>query len=338
MLARCAKVALISLAAVLLLMHLVSHVWSFYTGIDPSYQGPLPRDETLLQYYDYPEQPIDAEIRETHRTRSYAVKAVRFPPATNFLGTGPLDIEFDFYEHPVGKRPAILLIPAAGGIEFDNTTRLFAALFALSGYNCAVVHSRKIDLERIESGDYVESFLRQAIVDHRRVLDYLELQDTVDPTRIGSFGLSLGGIEAVVTAGVDARLKCNVIALAGGSIADILCCSSSSMFAEPRERILAEGNATLDELHHELASIRSDPLALAPYIDARNVLMITALFDRTIPKECSTELRRTMGNPQVFYTLTTHRGAAVYIVYSYLRALGFFNNAFATAKPGEDAS
>lgn len=292
---------------------------------DPNYSGPKKRDGILLKYYDYPKQTIDAKVEKIDETKEYVLKRVEFPSTINVLRADN-NILIDYYENKKdGEFPTILILPIAGGIDFS--VKSFANYFASNCFNCAVVHNKKIDPSR--DSEYVENFLKQAIIENRQVLDYLVQQEKVDENKMGSLGISLGGINAAITAGVDERLKCNVIIIAGGSVADILCYSNDEMLKKPREDIIDRRKINLEQLHTELSEkIKSDPLRLAHYTDARNILMYVALFDRTVPRRCGTELWNAIGKPELIYTLTGHYSSVLYLPYAKRKSLNFFRKKF----------
>jgi hypothetical protein len=101
-------------------------------------------------------------------------------------------------------------------------------------------------------------------------------------------GLSLGGIRASIVAGVDERLKCTVIGLAGGSIADINLLTDQKEVRQYKEKLIEMGISS-ETIYAELSDkVITDPLRLAQYTDARDVLMFTAMFDQS----CSQKMLR----------------------------------------------
>jgi outer membrane lipoprotein SlyB len=204
----------------------------------------------------------------------------------------------------------------------------FAGHFASHGFNCAIVHNRKADLENSQSADAVEDYFRQTILDNRQVLDYLVEREEVDQNRLGCLGLSLGGIRASMLSGVDERLKCTVIGLAGGSIADI---TVQSDMSEIRDHVkaLATMGAGTELVHAELSEkVVTDPLRLAPYADAREVLMFIAMFDRVVPRTCCDRLWESCGRPEVIYLPAGHYSSFLYLPYAVCKSLDFFQEKF----------
>jgi dienelactone hydrolase len=292
---------------------------------DPEYAGPSQRSAELLEYYSYPEQKIEAEVEKISERKHYIVERIVFPSALNVFDNENIKIEF-YVQKKAGKFPTILALPISGGIDFS--VRGFAKLFASNGLNCAVVYNRRVDLDDTESAEEVEDYFRQTVLDSRQILDYLVGREEVDSDRLGCLGLSLGGIRASIVAGVDERLKCSVIGLAGGSIADINLLSDKKEIRKYMEE-LTEMGISSEIIYTELSDkVITDPLKLAQYVDARDVLMFTAMFDRVVPRKCCDQLREAIGKPEVVYLLSGHYGSFLYLPYAEWKSLSFFKKKF----------
>lgn len=292
---------------------------------DPDYTGPSKRSTELLEYYSYPKQQIEADVEKIGEKKRYVVERIEFPSALNVLGTENIKIDF-YVQKKAGKFPTILVLPISGGIDF--TVRGFVKLFASNGFNCAVVHNRHIDLDDTKTAEDVENYFRQTVLDNRQILDYLVERKEVDGDRLGCLGLSLGGIRASMIVGVDERLKCAVIGLAGGSIADINLLSDKKEIRKYMEELIEMGISS-EIIYAELFDkVITDPLRLAQYVDARNVLMLTAMFDRVVPRKCCDQLWKAMGKPEVVYLLSGHYGSFLYLPYAERKSLSFFKEKF----------
>ena len=292
---------------------------------DSDYAGPSKRSAELLEYYSYPRQKIEAKVEKIGEKKHYVVQRIEFPSALNVFGTENIKIEF-YVQKKAGKFPTVLALPISGGIDFS--VRGFAKLFASNGFNCAVVHNRHVDLDDAETAEEVENYFRQTVLDNRQILDYLVEREEVDSDRLGCLGLSLGGIRASIVAGVDERLKCTVIGLAGGSIADINLLSDKKDIREYMEELIEMGISS-EIIYAELSDkVLTDPLRLAQYVDARNVLMFTAMFDRVIPRKCCDKLWKAMGKTEVVYLLSGHYGSFLYLPYAERKSLSFFKEKF----------
>lgn len=292
---------------------------------DPDYIGPSKRSTEILQYYTYPKQTIEAKVEQIKENKKYAVKRVEFPSTINVFGTENIKVDY-YVQKKEGKFPTVLVLPIAGGIDF--IVESFANHFAANGFNCAIVHNRDVNLKNTTSAEEVENYFRQSVLDNRQVLDYLVQRKEVDENRLGCLGLSLGGIKVSLVSAVDERLKCSVIALAGGSIADIAI-SSKEKNIKDYVRELMEMNISSEIVHAELSEwIETDPLKLAEYIDARNVLMYIAMFDRIIPRKCGDKLWKAIGKPEVVYLFSGHFSSIIYLPYAEIESLKFFKEKF----------
>jgi dienelactone hydrolase len=279
----------------------------------------------LLEYYSYPRQKIEAKVEKIGEKKHYIVEGIEFPSALNVFGTENIKLEF-YVQKKAGKFPTVLILPISGGVDFS--VRGFAKLFASNGFNCAVVHNRHVDLDDTETAEEVENYFRQTVLDNRQILDYLVEREEVDGNKLGCLGLSLGGIRASMIAGVDERLKCTVIGLAGGSIADITLLSKEKDIRDYIEELLDMGISP-EIIHSELSEkVITDPLRLAKYADARDVLMFTAMFDQVVPRKCGDQLREAMGKPEAVYFLSGHYGSFLYLPYAEWKSLSFFKEKF----------
>jgi dienelactone hydrolase len=292
---------------------------------DPAYVGPKTRNAQMLEYYGYPEQAIEANVGIIREKKRYVIERVEFSSALNVFGTENIKVDF-YVQKKKGKFPTVLILPIAGGVDF--CVESFARHFASHGVNCAIVHNRRVDLDAIASAQEVEDYLRQAVLDSRQVLDYLVEREEVDSSKLGCFGVSLGGIKASLVAGVDERLKCSVIVLAGGSMADI---ALGSKLGGLRDYIkgLTEMGVSSDVIRAELSDkVATDPLALAGYMDAKDVLMYIAAFDNAVPRKCGDKLWRAIGKPEVVYLFSGHFTSLLYLPCVERESLSFFKRKF----------
>ena len=265
---------------------------------------PLPA--TLAAYYDYPDHAPQATRELVRRSGKVAEYLVRFPlSSSGFEPTEPV-VEFEWFETSgAGRRPAILLNPILGG-DYP-LERGICRFFAAHGFHVALVHRKTLKIAPDQAPDYIELLLRQGVVRIRQVVDWMAAQETVDPARLGSFGISMGGIAGVLAAAIEPRLKAHVIGLAGGGVADILVSTHDSLLAKPRSRYLRARRMELKDLDAALRqAIVTDPIRLAPYVDPARLLMIMAVFDRTIGRGNALRLWQALGRPQTAWLPLGH--------------------------------
>ena len=290
-----------------------------------SLPSPKPLPAELQAYYadlDKP-QAVTRQLVAEHDT--YRQWLIRFPLSVEgFTPTEPV-VEFDWFESArPGRRAAILVNPILGGdypLERD-----ICQDFARHGFHVALIHRKTLKVSPEHPVDHVELLLRQGIVRIRQVVDWMAAHERVDSDRMGSFGISMGGIASVITAAVEPRLRCHVVSLAGGSIADILISSPDRLLAKPRQQYLARNHLTRDALADALRdAIKTDPVLLAPYVDARHVLMVIGLFDHTIGRRHALRLWRALGRPEAVFVPLGHYTAYLILPYLKFRSLRFFH-------------
>jgi hypothetical protein len=292
--------------------------------MDRRYAGPQPLPPETRAYYAYPKQtPTPEPMELAEERRSYRRWSVRFPLiAEGFEPTEPtVELEWLESKQP-GRRPAILLSPILGG-DYP-LERGIARFFARHGFHVALVHRKTLKVSPEHDAGHLERLLRQAIVRNEQVVDWMAAHERVDPERLGSFGISMGGMANVITAAVDPRLKAHVIVLAGGSLADILRDSRDKLLTKPRAKYLARHQLTVEQMHALLTeSLKTDPLRLAPYLDASRALWFVALSDRTIGRANALRLWRAAGRPEVVFMPTGHYTSYLLLPYLKYKSLQF---------------
>jgi hypothetical protein len=292
---------------------------------NPDYTCPSKRSAELLEYYSYPGQKIEAKVEKIGEKKHYIIERIEFPSALNVFDNENIKVDF-YVQKKAGEFPTILVLPIANGIDF--CAKGFARHFASNGLNCAIVHNRDIKIENIQNAEYVEDYLRQTVLDSRQILDYLVEREKVDSKKLGCLGMSLGGVRASIVSAVDERLQCCVIGLAGGSMADIAFLSELKEVRRYIKRLVERGISP-ETIRTEISDkIRTDPLKLAEYIDARETLMYIAMFDRVIHRKSGDKLREAAGKPEAVYIFSGHFTSLLFLPYAEHDSLNFFKKKF----------
>jgi dienelactone hydrolase len=217
----------------------------------------------------------------------------------------------EFPSQEGGSATAHLLVPPGGGPH--ATVVVFPILAgshivsegltkALVNRGFAVTRLERKPLDLAESADpeAPARALRAALLDARRLLDWLVTRPEVDPERIATVGVSLGGILAATLLGVDARVRAGVLLMAGGGVAEILHDSSEKPVRAFRnalreERGLEGRDAFVAALQPFTEPV--DPLSYAEWIDPRSVLIVSGRFDRVVPPERTRALWEALRRP-----------------------------------------
>ncbi|MBI3330946.1 MAG: hypothetical protein HYZ96_02405, partial [Candidatus Omnitrophica bacterium] len=192
-------------------------------------RGPAPQPPPLpaevSAYYGYPRRAQATTVLLLSERPRFREFLVRFPLATaeGFAPTEPV-VECEWFESKApGRRAAILFNPILGG-DYP-LERGICRFLASRGFHVALVHRKTLKLSPEHPVGHIEVLLRQGVLRIRQVVDWMAAQERVAPDRLGSFGISMGGIAGVVAAAVEPRLRAHVVALAGGTIPDILAAS-----------------------------------------------------------------------------------------------------------------
>lgn len=238
--------------------------------------------------------------------------------------TDDTPITFEYYEQrAAGIHPVIVVLPILNGQK--NVVRPFASYFAKHGYAVVIVDTvqRNTLLDDLVEP---EGAIRLSVRRHRRILDWIETREELDASRIGLFGASLGGFNALFLAATDTRIRAVAPALVGGKLSEVLTQSTErrikNAVSQAREALSIdqEGMASYLDRH-----IETDPVMIAAYINPSQVLMILAKFDNAVPYANQLRLHEALGSPEAVVIPTGHATAAAYLFYLRSKTLKFFD-------------
>ena len=290
-------------------------------SVDYATPVPLPAEVASRFCYDAP--PPEAELELMDEKRQYTKYFGSF--ASGLAGdTDETPITFEFYEQRGDEAaPVAIVLPILNGQK--DIVRPFASHFAKHGYAAIIVDTSQRRTLATDLQD-PERAIRDAVLRHRRMLDWIETREDLDASRIVVFGASLGGINAMYLAALDDRIRAVVPALAAGNLPYLF-----TVTEEPRVRsAVADAKVALDmddETFEQFLrdNMKTRILDLANHVDASRVQMIIARFDDTVPTESQRELAAALGEPETVTLPTGHITAAVYIFYLRKKARKFFD-------------
>jgi len=291
------------------------------------HQVASPMPAAVMSRFCYQSAPIDDELTLREEDKSYRVYHVSLE-----AGLGEFDddsaITFEFYEKSGDElSPVVLLLPILNGQK--NIMRPFATHFAKNGYAAIIVNTvqRKTLLDDLTNP---EQAIRQTVIRHRRVIDWVESRADLDVSRLAVFGASLGGFNALYLAAFDERVNVVSPALVGGNLPYVLLSSEERRIKEAVARVKVELSLNDEQLLQYLEqNIKTDTLTIAPHVNADRVLMVLAKFDKVIPYDSQVQLREAMGYPEAITLPTGHMTAAAYLFYLRSRVLKFFDRKLA---------
>ena len=171
---------------------------------------------------------LNPTSRTADKTDDYTIEAVTYVSEPGSRVTASLYLPADA-EVPV---PAIVLACGHGGSKSGFYSQYAGQLYARLGYACLIpdtigeeereaagaMGARGHDIYHF--GNYTQEFSEQRlkrpvlgkiVLDLIRGIDYLEMRDEIDNSRIGIAGYSLGGTSAGCVAAIDTRIKAAVI-------------------------------------------------------------------------------------------------------------------------------
>jgi hypothetical protein len=219
---------------------------------------------------------------------------------------GPMTI--DFYQ---GKKPSddlVFVFPVLGGkLIFEHH---IAEYLAGHGIDAAIVH-RSNEFKDPKRFNDLEELFRQNIIRDRLAIDFFEHEFA--KRDFGTFGISRGGINVALSAGVDARLKYNVMVLGGTDLIDIFRTSDQRRIKRYIDSVCTDRGITEKQFFELLRQqVKTDPKNTAHYIDPRNSLLILAMFDQTVPFRSGLRLRQQLGYPATIFLFANHYTGLLY--------------------------
>jgi len=188
---------------------------------------------------------------------------------------------------PVGRRRAVLVLPQwnANADGHVGLCRLLA-WFGCDTFRLSLpYHDRRMP-PHLQRADYIVSanvgrtiqVCRQAVVDARRAVDWLERQGY---DRIGILGTSLGSCLAMLTTAHDPRIRAAALNHVSPYFADVVWRGLSTRHV----RDGLEGHVDLDELRRLWMPI--SPFQFLDRLHDRRTLLVYARYDLTFPLDLS---------------------------------------------------
>lgn len=264
--------------------------------------------------------PITCTESNLESNVRFTVQRITMPTAT---GRTNRLLELDYYR-PAGtnRAPVLVVLPIIGGGY--PLEKHFSAYFARQGMAAVLVRRERLK-RTLEDVRDINEALRQAAIDARQAIDWIETRPELDASRIGAFGISMGGIRAAFLTPLDSRIRAATIGLAGGDLPYVIANSREGGIVRRRTPYLEKHGITKAQFECELRNVMAcDPLAVAGSIDPDKVMLVLATFDAAVPTKKGFELRRAMGNPETIIVPTGHYTALLFLPYIKSACARFF--------------
>lgn len=267
----------------------------------PDYSGPAVRPANLDKYYDVGNSYTDYVEEVLLENEDYTLR--RFDINTTH-GT----IVVDFLQRHKKSDDLIFVLPVLGGRNiFAN---YMADYFTRQGFDTAVVH-RDSDFKDPKNYRRLEELFRGNVIKDRIAIDFFERE--FGKKDFGTFGISRGAINAAISAGVDSRLKYNVLAFGGADLINLFKDSKEKGIKKYRRRVMDAYSLSEQQFYDFIErTVITEPKLLAQYIDARDTLMFLSLLDESVPIKYGLKLRRRIGLPETVFLVSGHYTALLY--------------------------
>src|SRR5207247_5846083 len=194
-------------------------------------------------------RPCQVEVLESRP--QFTIKRIQLPAVAEGSETKRW-IDLDYYDlTSKAKTPVIMVLPMLGGGY--ALERHFASYFASRGYAAVIV--RRDGRTMSAQVEELNRLFRDMVIDHKRVIDWMETQDDLDCSRIGVFGVSMGGIKGALLVPLENRIQAAALGLAGGDLPYILTHTTEPGLVKRREQELRTRNITMTQSDQRLRDL-----------------------------------------------------------------------------------
>jgi dienelactone hydrolase len=237
-----------------------------------------------------------------------------------------------------GPHPTVVVFPIRAGNHV--VSEALAKALVNRGYAAIWLERRRSlfgEDDHRSPGDFAAfaADLGDFVVDARRLIGWLATRPEVDPERIATAGVSLGGILAANTLAQEPLVRAGFFVMAGGGLPEILRDSQDGDLVRFRARAFeAEVFTDGEDLARQARAYTDpiDPLTWADRIAPEQVLLISARYDQVIAYERTEALWRALGRPRWLEVPTGHYQLVPYFWWAVGRGADHLDAVF--ARPG----
>lgn len=291
-------------------------------GTPPAAQAELP---AAAQAFDYPRAPIEFKNRVLPEleTRNHAVRYVRFPSAGVCRQPDNLLTARYYQSKRAGRKKLLIVLPIFGSYTYPaeamvrtlrrryggecHILEVTAENYLLDWVGLAKVDSRAALIAKARE---MAEYIRMAIVDLRRWIDWAAARAEVDPRRIALIGFSMSAFLVGLALGVERRLAAGVVIMGGARPADIMAtCGGKPGMA--RAAVLSRLGISWRQYYSVLAEAArdNDPVHFAGCYRPERILLFDARYDTCMPERAREDLWKAMGRPERYTMHYGHKSA-----------------------------
>jgi len=283
-----------------------------------------------MNLYEYSTPAAECETWLTRTTASYRRYQVRLPalPLPAYAGEpGPWGE--CYLPRSEDAHPLVIVVHGMGDPSVIPC-RFMALNLARRGLAAFILylpfHSSRVP-EHIKgrfpalSSEEWDDVYPASVINVRQAIDWAQHQESINADRIGVAGVSLGGMISAIAMAVDPRIKAGVFMLSGGDWEQMTWKSwsrtarmSQNCSREDCRRIRRQypaflarvAETGLDGVTAPRRCFFTDPLTYGRALHGRPILMINALWDRIVPRQCAEQLWQACGEPAIMWLPATH--------------------------------
>ncbi len=257
---------------------------------------PPERPSAMLEYYKLSASFGDYREELQYETDTYLHKHITIESYA-----GPITVEYFQNKGPRSDN-LVFVFPVLGGKNFIE--KHIATYFVEAGIDAAIV-TRSNEFKEPAKFDQLEEIFRLNVVRDRLAIDFFESE--YGKTKFGTFGISRGAINVALTAGIDARLKYNVLVMGGTDLVNLFNDSDQPRINKYIRSVCDVKGFTQEQFLEALRTqLRTDPKHTAHYLDGKNSLLILGIFDKTVPFTYGLKLRNQIGRPDTIFLAADH--------------------------------
>ncbi len=239
------------------------------------------------------------------------------------------------------KVPAVIMVPPIGGINLlDKNTAKTLCSYDMAGL---IITNDFANIEEqaakklLPPEDHQETFYRTAAA-IKSVMAFIEDDENLDYSRMGVFGVSLGGILSSFVMATQPDISAGYFVVAGGDIPQILATSRQDEVSRiRRKRMEAEGLETAEEYEAYLRKyITFDPIDMGLTMPPETLNMVISEQDDHVPTSNQEMLHAAFGSPETTYFQDDHVGTVISFLFpgsGRRKVARFFEERFAIQNP-----
>lgn len=189
----------------------------------------------------------------------------------------------------------VIVMPPTGGVNALDWG--YAAHLCANGMRAAVITYWDYDtLNEIDMNMHDRGALR-ALAAVRHVIEYLAPKR---PKQLGMLGTSVGAISSALVTGYERRVSAAALIVGGAGMPEIIAKSTESHLSKLREERMAHYKfESVDAYQNALSqAVKIEPMDFVNYSGKKNIWMMVATKDDTVPTKNQWDLFKAYGSPQ----------------------------------------